>query len=531
MLGTSLPPSARSGLLPLAATALALSHAHLVQPAPLAAQTGDAVAPGTHFLHADRFELEDGSYAVAERGLLFVPQDRSRPEAGTVGIVFHRFPVQRSAGRDSPPIFILHGGPGFGGLELEDPGYFEENIEPYTAFTDVVVVGQRGFGPSMPDTECEGVRTSIFDPTAAESERAEALREAIRKCRGFWEGEGLVLEGFNVREAASDVADVAGALGYDRITLWGVSFGSHWAMAILRDHPELVARALIGGTEGPNHTYDSPTGILNVLRRVAAEAETAPELEPWIPQDGFVETLRETIRRAERDPPVVTVEDSTSGETREVTVRARMLRAIADGYSSVPDSVHEMAAWPADVLRLYAGRFEEISRRALPPDRGEWSRIPDASFWLLDCASGITDERADELFRDPAREVVGPTAWFYRVGCPAWGVDLGDEFRTSFETAVPTLVVHGDWDLSTPYENALEIMPSFTEGKLVRVERGTHGALDEAMEASESFRADVVRFLRTGRMDGIPERVELPPVNWIVPSDLPLPGAREGEDP
>ena len=488
------------------------------------AQEAASPEPGTMHLGPERFELEDGSYATAQRGMLYVPQDRSRAGGGTLGVVFHRFPADDTVSTERPPIFRLHGGPGFGGLELDDPGYYEESVEPYTDFTDVVVVGQRGFGPSAPDTECEGVRAPIFDPAVPGDRRAESLREAGRKCRSYWRQQGLTLEGMNVREAATDVVDVADALGYDRIVLWGVSFGSHWAMAILRDHPDRVARALIGGTEGPNHTYDSPTGILNALRRVAEDAEAAPRLRPWIPEGGLIEALRTTIRRAERNPPVVTVHVSATGEQREVPVTAEILRTVADGYSSVPDSLHDMAAWPADVLRLHAGRFEQLARRARPGDRDDWTRIPNAAFWLLDCGSGITGERARGLRDDPAREVVGETAWLYFEGCPAWDVDLGDDFRTGFRTRVPTVVVHGNWDLSTPYENALEMMPAFENGTLVTVHRGTHGALEEAMEASDSFREEVLRFLRTGERSAMPERVQLPPVDWRVPSELPVPG-------
>lgn len=495
-----------------------------ILPAAAPAQAWSSPEAGTMHLHPDRYERVDGTYATAQRGVLYVPQDRSRPEAGTLGVVFHRFPADDSVSAESPPIFILRGGPGFGGLELEEAGYYEENVAHYAGFADVVVVGQRGFGPSFPDTECEGVRAPIFDPAAPEEERAGALGEAGRKCRTYWREQGLVPEGMNVREAASDVIDVADALGYDRVVLSGVSFGSHWAMAILRDHPDRVARALIGGTEGPNHTYDSPTGILNALRRVAEDAEAAPELRPWIPEGGLIEALRTTIRRAEQDPPTVTVRDSAGGEERQVPVTADILRTVADGYSSPPDSLHDMAAWPADVLRLHAGRFDELARRARQGDGDDWSRIPNAAFWLLDCASGITDGRADELLQDPAREIVGATAWFYFEGCPTWDVDLGDDFRTGFRTDVPTVIVHGNWDLSTPYENALEILPAFENGTLVTVDRGTHGALGEAMQASRSFREGILRFLRTGETAGLPERVQLPPVDWRVPSELPAAG-------
>ena len=44
-------------------------------------------------------------------------------------------------------------------------------------------------------------------------------------------------------EAAADVNDIRQALGYDRIILWGGSFGSHWSMAVMRYYPHIVARA------------------------------------------------------------------------------------------------------------------------------------------------------------------------------------------------------------------------------------------------------------------------------------------------
>lgn len=508
---------------------LAGAFPSILTPAVAAAQPAPEPEPGTLFLHTERFEREDGSFGEVDRGLLFVPQDRARPGAGVLSVVFHRFPARDGAQPGAPPVVRLHGGPGFGGLELEEPGYYEREIEPYTAFADVVVVGQRGFAPSRPNTECEGSEQPIFDPRVPEEERSRALRDASRACRAYWEEKGLALEAINVREAAADVADDARALGYDRIVLYGVSFGSHWAMAVLRYHPDLVARALLGGTEGPDHTYDMPGGVLDALERVAADAESAPELQPFIPEDGLMGALRETIRRLEDQPATVTVEDPDTGEERRGTVTADILRTVADGYSSVPDSLHDMAAWPADVLRLHAGRFQEIGRRALRDADDGWNRIPHAAFALLDCASGISRGRLEVLLADPAAEVLGPPAWHYRTACPVWDVDLDEAFRAGFATDVPTLVVHGDWDLSTPYRNAVEMMPSFRNGRLVTVVRGTHGALDEAMEASPTFREAVIRYLRTGEMRVLPERVELPPVDWVVPDELPPAGPSGGE--
>ena len=70
----------------------------------------------------------------------------------------------------------------------------------------------------------------------------------------------------------------------------------------------------------------------------------------------------------------------------------------------------------------------------------------------------------------------------------------------------------------------LELEPAFEQGRLVVVERGTHGALDEAMDADPGFRDAVLRFLETGALEPVPDRVELPEPDWLVPSGLPPAG-------
>ena len=98
------------------------------------------------------------------------------------------------------------------------------------------------------------------------------MRKALEKAG--WEAEGVNLAGYNVIEAAADVRAVAQALGYEKIILWGGSFGSHWSMAVMRYEPDIVARAVLTGLEGPDHTYDSPSGVLAAIRSIAEEAES-----------------------------------------------------------------------------------------------------------------------------------------------------------------------------------------------------------------------------------------------------------------
>ena len=99
----------------------------------------------------------------------------------------------------------------------------------------------------------------------------------------------------------------------------------------------------------------------------------------------------------------------------------------------------------------------------------------------------------------------------------AWGGDLGDEFRKNFETHIPTVITQGDYDVSTPMENSLELAPFFKKGRLIIVHGGSHPALDDAMDASATFKEAILSFARAGETSGLPNEIQLPPIQWVVP--------------
>ena len=90
-------------------------------------------APGTLWLYPERIRLTDGTFAVAERGILFAPANRRNPGSDVIGVEVYRFRADRTANPATPPIFFLFGGPNFQGLEpsLSRPGYYEREIKPY----------------------------------------------------------------------------------------------------------------------------------------------------------------------------------------------------------------------------------------------------------------------------------------------------------------------------------------------------------------------------------------------------------------
>lgn len=484
-------------------------------------------APGSFVLFPERVVLKDGGFYDAERCIFFVPENRSKSNGKVVSIEVYRFKATEKADSSTPPIFRLPGGPRFRGLggTLSEPGNFERQILPYLDVADVVYVSQRGIGPSMPSTVIETTTAPVpIDAPYDDARAAEAYRSVLTKEKAMWETAGVDLNGFTVVEAAADVRDVARALGYEKVTLWGGSFGSHWSMAVLRYHPEIVERAVLSAMEGPDHTYDHPGHTWRVYERVAGEAEAAPELAGYLPEEGMLSAIEEMLVRISVVPVTVTV--GTKAGPQTVLFDGESVKRVMRGYSG------GLAAWPADMLALLAGDFEKAavslvkalseSERELVQYREE-SRFRNAgrtfltaSYFALDCGSGITASRLAEYDADRANHIIGEINWKYKQGCQVFSNDLGDTFRQNFETDIPTVIVHGTWDLSTPYENALELRPYFKNSKFVTVKRGPHGSLSAAMRQSEDFRQAIYTFAATGDTTSIVSEVELP-VKWVLP--------------
>ncbi len=473
---------------------------------------------GTMFMFPERIKLESGGFTIAERGLIFVPLNRSKPHSDVIGVEVYRFKAIKKASKNTPPVFYLPGGPGYDGLEPilnSRPNHYENRIKPHLHSADLIIVSQRGIGPSKPTTTIETTLSPLpLDEPYNRSLRDEKARQKLAAEKEQWQSLGVDLTGYNVLEAAEDINDIRVALGYDKITLWGGSFGSHWAMAMMRLHPNVVERALLWGMEGPDHTYDHPGHIWNVFRRVANEAESSNELKPIIPTGGLIAAAESIVHRVEKSPFTVEVKGKSTGKVQTVLFNGDSIRQLIQGYSD--DGIQ---AWPADILTMYYGDYKPAAEYLAGNFNSHRRRFSTASFYMLDCGSGITKKRQRDYDADPAANLIPYRNWAYVNGCPLWGSNLGDVFRQNFHSNIPTLILHGTWDQFTPYENAQELAPYFKKSKFISVERGPHWAIGKAMAHSAEIRHGVRRFIETGDMSQLPTKIVLDPIDWKLPAN------------
>lgn len=437
----------------------------------------------------------DGSHVAAEFGRITVPENRKASGGREIAVGFIRIPSTNP--EPAEPVFVLPGGPGLSVYYMVDPTLLPL-MQALASVGDVVIVGQRGNFGSSPHLRCGGSR--------AGDDALAPLAGNARQCRDVWTAAGIDLDGYNVVEAAADVEDLRAFLGYDRITLSGVSFGSHWALVTMREYPDSIARAFLGGVEGLDHSYDMPSDVLAAVRRIAGYAERDKRLAPHVPETGLIGALEQAVERLEREP--ARWYDSELDEEVEITaddVRAVARRDLSDRGGVV--------ALPAKILRIHEG---DLAPAAAERRRTRQWPVAPAFTYTIDCASGLSEERARAIAEDPAAGIIGRVNYFYERDCPIWDVaDLGSAFRAPYASDIPVLIVQGDWDTATPIENLGEVTPMFSNATVVTATRGTHLVSVYAM-LDPAIAQHILGFLATGEAAGIPESFDA----WVPEFDV-----------
>jgi pimeloyl-ACP methyl ester carboxylesterase len=181
-----------------------------------------------------------------ECGYLTVPEDRSQPEDAMIRLhvaVFRSF----SPDPAPDPVVHLYGGPG-GSLLDNVTFYLQAGGDEILRKRDYVLFNQRGTRYADPFLDCPGSNDQAWE--AARNGLSYAERDAqgvefILDCYQDLLNQGINLKAYNSTENAADVRDLSLALGYDRVNLYGVSYGSRLALTVMRDHPDIVRSAII----------------------------------------------------------------------------------------------------------------------------------------------------------------------------------------------------------------------------------------------------------------------------------------------
>ncbi len=440
--------------------------------------------PGDLSLIPVLIDTKDGEPVAAEWGRLIVPENRSQSGGNLIELPFVRIKATTEKGT---PIFFLAGGPG------DQPLRYLTDMSPYvSAFQtlgDFIIPEPRGVGHARPCLACPGSYHLPLDKPLDYDTLFKAAREYMVNCANFWKGQGRDLSGYNVREMAADIDAIRQALGYDKINLFGGSFGSHHGLAVLKYYGEYVDRAVLSGVEGVNHTIKLPSSVQHHLEKLASMVKIDPQLNQDIPD--FLKLIEAVLERLEQEPVTVEVKDPKTGKPIAVTVGVFDLQAATtDGMGNVPF----LQALPARYHAMVQGNFSWLAERALESRRNRRGRLMPA---LVDCASGATTERRAQIKQEATQTLMGDiiNGALFDYCDVLGGVDLSDGFREDLYSEIPTLLVSGTLDTRTPVSNTEEVLEGLVNGQHLILENISHSHGDLGEEQMQQLLHTVTQFL------------------------------------
>ncbi len=328
---------------------------------------------------------------------------------------------------------------------------------------DLVLVDQRGTGRSAP-LECP--RPAILD----ESPTQMAAR--MRACLAELETRADLRQ-YGTAVAMLDLEDVRAALGYERINLYGGSYGSRAALTYLRQHPDRVRAVVLDGVApppwliGPDVAPDAQRALDLHFARCAREPACAAAFP------GLPEAFRALLARLEREPATVTVPHPVTAEATTVTLTRSLLASIVRvlSYSSETASLLPLLLHSAH----RTGDLKPLAAQALQLE--DLLSLAEGMHMSVLCAEDLPFVDLAAARQRAAGTYVGDAfITAYDEVCRFWpraALPPGD--REPVTSAAPVLVLSGEVDPVTPPRNGAAAMQTLRNAAHVVLPGEAHG--------------------------------------------------------
>jgi pimeloyl-ACP methyl ester carboxylesterase len=365
------------------------------------------------------------------------------------------------------PLFLLAGGPGQSIIRVA--GHLLPAFERVRRRRDIVLVDQRGTGDSAP-LDCR----LVPDDAPIEEMLGEPglPMNELRACLERYEADPRL---YTTPVAMADLDEARDALGYERINLWGASYGTRAALVYMRDFGPRVRAAVLDGVAPYSNRLplyfarDAQRAIDLLFAHCAASpacARAYPDLAP---------RFRQLLAELRERPVRTIVPDPISGRPASVVIRhddfaagLRNILYIADSTVLVPltidRAVHgEMAPFVAQVTGAQRQMNRTLSLGLL--------------FSVL-CAEDAPFIGPDEVEREAAGTFLGPgLAREMLKVCEIWprGI-LPPRYREPLRSDLPALLLSGELDPVTPPSWAEETLAGLSRGRHIAVAGVGHGA-------------------------------------------------------
>lgn len=409
-------------------------------------------------LHDD---VHEASGTPIRQGLFHVYEDREAQSGRVLELDVVVLPALEKPG-EPDPVFVFAGGPG-------------QNVAWQAAqwarhwtrqSRDIVLVSQRGTGGNnrlaceLPgsDDDLQG----YLDPIFSVATFRECLEELQQRAD---------LRHYSTPEAMDDINDLRKALGYDRINLYGGSYGSRAELVYLRRHPNTVRCAILNSVAPIS--FKNPLfharGAQDALDQIFELSDAKPARRAVF--GDLRKKLRTVLDRLDREPARATVRHPTTGEPVEVRLSRE---AFTEALRIIMYSDHSDVA--RLILRAYEGNYDPFAQQGMMRNRALRNGLAFGMLLCVTCAEDVARIEPDEIERETRGTFLGDGRVRRQMEvCKFWPksnlpADYGEPVRVD----VPVLLLSGSLDPVTPPKWGEEAASHLSKGTHI-VAPGSHG--------------------------------------------------------
>ena len=401
-------------------------------------------------------------YAESLCGWIPVYEDRSAATGRKIDLNVMVIPASGER-REPDPIFFLAGGPGQAATEVGHMLF--GRLDNLVKHRDIVLVDQRGTGKSN-SLACE-LGSAPFKDATVPIDRLETLQ--LDKLKGCLEKLDANPALYTTPIAMDDLDEVRRKLGYDKIDLYGVSYGTRAALVYLRRHGEHVRSVILDSVVPLTMTIPAKVAedAQHAFDRLLADCAADTSCHTAYPQlEAHFEALLNSLRK---NPARVTIKQPRTGEDVDTLIEARTVTRLVRGIlydrtlsSLLPLALHE--AW--------LGNFQPLVTLSYSIT-GEDAGMSIGMMASVLCSEDMRRTHAADSTRDFDNAIyhgLGPICEFWPKG------SIADDYFQPVKSATPTLLVSGKLDPITPPVYAMEAAQTLSRSVQVIVPGVGHGA-------------------------------------------------------
>jgi pimeloyl-ACP methyl ester carboxylesterase len=401
--------------------------------------------------------------ASAQCGFLEVPENPAEPQGHKIKLHV-AYAKATTPTVEADPVFIFAGGPGQAASETWV--MLRAMLDKIRKNRDIVMIDQRGTGQSN-KLQCisEGE-----DDLNAEID-LELLTRQTRQCAEDLDGDPRF---YTTTHGMRDYDTVRRAMGFEKINLLGISYGTRSAQVYLRMFPESVRSVTLDSVVpmqlalGQQHAPMLDRAVSAVLRDCRNDP-TCNELFPSNEQD--LNTLLNELRE---QPKTISIIAPVSGEEMELRITSdtlavaiRFLSYSSESQAVLPFLLHE-AVTTGDLSRLASQAILVVNGLNEMLARGmELSVMCSEDYPFMNFNADQSDTIIGGIFLDVMQSQ-----------CAVWPAgEVPEGFHEPVVSDVPVLLVSGERDPVTPPHYAAKVAETFSNSLNLVAKGQSHSVL------------------------------------------------------